>query len=109
MQRPLPTRQAEAAHGQLHGRLEPRRSTDAPRSHTDDDRLAAELERRMASARPRLMRMACAQGLAPDSAEDVVQETLLEAWRHLDRLYEPDAFDAWLGGICRNVCRRYAR
>lgn len=63
----------------------------------------------MAAARPRLLRFARAQGVAPDSADDVVQETLLEAWRHLDALSAPDGFEAWLTAICRNVCRRYAR
>jgi len=86
-----------------------RRSAQSPLANSEADGLAAQLERRMAAARPRLMRLARAQGLSPDSAEDVVQETLLEAWRHLDRLYDPDAFDAWLGGICRNICRRRAR
>ena len=44
-----------------------------------------------------------------DSVEDVVQETLLEAWTHLDRLSAPEGFHLWLDEICRNVCRRHAR
>jgi RNA polymerase sigma-70 factor (ECF subfamily) len=44
-----------------------------------------------------------------DSVEDVVQETLLEAWTHLDRLSVPEGFHLWLDEICRNVCRRQAR
>jgi RNA polymerase sigma factor (sigma-70 family) len=39
----------------------------------------------------------------------VVQETLLEAWKHLDRLQSPEGFHAWVDEICRNICRRYAR
>src|SRR5260370_28482476 len=105
MQHSLATQEAPAAHGHLQAR----RSIGSAFSDVEAGRLNVELERRMAAARPRLMRLARSHGLSPDTAEDVVQETLLEAWRHLDRLYEPDAFDAWLRGICRNVCRRHAR
>jgi RNA polymerase sigma factor (sigma-70 family) len=41
--------------------------------------------------------------------EDVVQVTLLEAWYHLPYLREAERFDAWLDGICRNMCRRWRR
>jgi RNA polymerase sigma-70 factor (ECF subfamily) len=51
--------------------------------------------------------LARAQGIPLDAASDVVQETLVEAWRHLDALCTPDGFDAWLGAVCRNVCRRH--
>jgi RNA polymerase sigma factor (sigma-70 family) len=71
--------------------------------------LVNDVEAALHSARPRLMRLATLQGIAPDAAEDVVQETLIEAWRHLNRLHTPDRFDAWLAGICRNVCLRWMR
>ncbi len=67
------------------------------------------LETVIVAARPRLLRLARLRGVSPDVAEDVVQETLLEAWRCLDRLYDPTGIDRWLDEICRNVCRRYAR
>jgi DNA-directed RNA polymerase specialized sigma24 family protein len=38
-----------------------------------------------------------------------VQETLLEAWRSLPNLREPERLSAWLDGICRNVCKRHLR
>jgi RNA polymerase sigma factor (sigma-70 family) len=47
-----------------------------------------------------------------DAAEDLAQETLLEAWRHWDKLREPDDPQArarWLTSIAANVCRRWAR
>jgi RNA polymerase sigma factor (sigma-70 family) len=47
-----------------------------------------------------------------DSAEDLAQETLLEAWRHWRKLREPDDPQArarWLSAIAANVCRRWAR
>jgi len=40
-------------------------------------------------------------------AEDLAQETLLVAWRHLDRLHTPAGLSLWLSAIARNVCRRY--
>jgi RNA polymerase sigma-70 factor (ECF subfamily) len=45
--------------------------------------------------------------MSPDMADDVVQETMMEAWRHIENLRDPQRFHAWLDGICRNVCRRY--
>jgi RNA polymerase sigma-70 factor (ECF subfamily) len=63
----------------------------------------------LVAARPRLRRLAQLRGVAPDAIDDVVQETLLEAWKHLNRLQAPEGFHAWVDEICRNVCRRYAR
>jgi RNA polymerase sigma factor (sigma-70 family) len=69
--------------------------------------LVANLEDALASARPRLLYLARKRGVAPDAAEDIAQETLMEAWRHLDHLCSPERFDAWLNGICRNMCLRW--
>ena len=63
----------------------------------------------LATARPRLHRLAQLRGVAPEAIEDVVQETLLEAWKHQDRLHTPEGAHLWLDEICRNVCRRYTR
>ena len=38
----------------------------------------------------RLTRLARARGLPPDAVEDAVQETLVIAWRSLDRLVAPE-------------------
>lgn len=73
------------------------------------DMLVADIEQLLNSARPRLLRLARKQGVAPDDADDVVQETLTEAWKHLEHLRNPERFDAWLNGICRNVCLRWSR
>lgn len=70
--------------------------------------LRASLNALLEEARPRLLRLARLNGIAADLAEDVVQETCLEAWRHLEQLREPERFASWLDGICRNVCRRQA-
>jgi RNA polymerase sigma-70 factor (ECF subfamily) len=58
------------------------------------------------AARPRLLRLAQMNGIGPDEAEDVVQETYLEAWRHLEKL-RPERVSSWLDGICRNICKRH--
>jgi RNA polymerase sigma factor (sigma-70 family) len=44
-----------------------------------------------------------------DVAEDLAQETLLEAWQHAHELRAPEARTAWLAGIARNRCLRWAR
>ena len=70
---------------------------------------SAEFDQLLSAARPRLHRIARSRGLAHDAADDVAQETLVEAWRHLEQLRDPARFDAWLDGICRNVVRRRMR
>ena len=69
--------------------------------------LLADMEQVFTEARPRLLRLAHLNGMSPDMADDVVQETMMEAWRHIENLRDPQRFHAWLDGICRNVCRRY--
>src|SRR5579883_3191787 len=71
--------------------------------------LAEQIEERFRRAEPRLLRLARLQHIAPAAVEDVVQETLLEAWRSLAHLRDEARFDAWLDGICRNVCQRHQR
>lgn len=63
----------------------------------------------LTATRQRLIRLAQLRGVAPDAIEDVVQETLFQAWKHLDRLHTPEGFSAWIDEICRNICRRSAR
>jgi RNA polymerase sigma factor (sigma-70 family) len=47
--------------------------------------------------------------VAPDALEDVVQETLLVAWKKFDSLDSPDHAQLWLDEICRNMCSRHLR
>ncbi len=42
-------------------------------------------------------------------AEDAAQEVFAVACRDLRSLRDRDKFGAWLGGICRNVCRQALR
>ena len=43
------------------------------------------------------------------AAEDLAQETMVEAWRHRARLTDPEGLDRWLSAIARNVCNRWTR
>lgn len=44
-----------------------------------------------------------------DVAEDLVQETLLLAWRHMESLRDPTKRSQWIAGIARNVSLRWLR
>lgn len=71
--------------------------------------LVSELEELFSRAEPRLRRLARSQRVAPDAVDDVVQETLIVAWKSLEHLRDEARFVAWLDGICRNICLRYQR
>jgi RNA polymerase sigma-70 factor (ECF subfamily) len=43
------------------------------------------------------------------AAEDATQEALVNAWRHLASLRDPDRFDAWLYRLLVNACRTQLR
>jgi RNA polymerase sigma factor (sigma-70 family) len=59
--------------------------------------------------RRRLVRLCAAVSGDPRAAEDLAQETLLEAWRNVHKLHDPAGADRWLAAIARNVCLRWAR
>jgi RNA polymerase sigma-70 factor (ECF subfamily) len=44
-----------------------------------------------------------------DRAEDAVQEALLQAWRHVAALRDPEAWDAWLYRLTVRSCYRQVR
>lgn len=43
------------------------------------------------------------------AAEDLAQETLIEAWRHQHKLHDVPASTPWLSAIARYVCLRWRR
>lgn len=61
------------------------------------------------SERRRLVRLCAGLSGDPAAAEDLAQETLLEAWRNLYKLRDPAGAERWLSAIARNVCLRWAR
>jgi RNA polymerase sigma-70 factor (ECF subfamily) len=63
----------------------------------------------LADERPRLVTFCAHVSGSWDAAEDLAQETLLEAWRARDRLYDTDGLAPWLRAIARNVCLRWRR
>ncbi len=83
---------------------------DMPAQHERDVSLFPDgLGERLHAARPRLLRLARKLGIPVDVAEDIVQDTLLAAWRGFASLHTLDRFDSWLNSICRNQCRMYLR
>ena len=44
-----------------------------------------------------------------DAAEDLAQETLVEAWRNHRKLRDLDKSKPWLAAIARNICQRWGR
>ncbi len=69
----------------------------------------ANLQELLVDAQPRLLRYAQKYSLSQDNVDDIVQETMVEAWGHLQQLHSPERFDSWLTGICHNVCMRWNR
>lgn len=43
------------------------------------------------------------------AAEDATQEALVNAWRYLPSLRDPDRFDAWMYRLLVNACRTHLR
>ncbi len=75
-----------------------------PHDHTTARWLEAVL-----SERARLVQLCARLTGKMDVAEDLAQEALLEAWRNLHTLRDPEHFSQWLSGIGRNVCLRWTR
>lgn len=60
-------------------------------------------------SRLRLVRLCAAVSGDSAAAEDLAQETLLEAWRNRHKLRDADGIERWLAAIARNVCLRWRR
>ncbi len=70
------------------------------------------VEAMLAGERTRLIRLCGQLTGSADAAEDLAQETLLEAWRNLHKLYDLEDIEGrakWLSAIARNVCMRWTR
>src|SRR5689334_1417908 len=68
----------------------------------------------LANERNRLIRFCAYMTGNPEAAEDLAQETLLEAWRNRQKFsvldHGNEACGAkWLSAIARNVCLRWGR
>jgi len=67
------------------------------------------LEDVLPDERARLVRLCAHFSGDRDAAEDLAQETLIEAWRHQERLIDHAGYAHWLSAIARNVCMRWSR
>ena len=68
-----------------------------------------QIEGALPSEWPRLVRL-CAHFTGDrDAAEDLAQETLIEAWQHQDRVYDWHGHSSWLSAIARNLSMRWIR
>ncbi|HEX8032454.1 MAG TPA: RNA polymerase sigma factor [Ktedonobacterales bacterium] len=65
------------------------------------------LEAALPAQRARLVRLCAHLTGSLTDADDLAQETLLEAWRSLDKLRDIEGLDAWLSAIARNICLRW--
>src|SRR5215469_4765573 len=83
-----------------------RKGEKAMRQHED---LTNQLMEAGFQQRARLIRLCTRMTGRSDVAEDLAQETLLEAWKHLHTLQDPQRFSSWLAGIARNLCLRWKR
>ena len=63
---------------------------------------------RLIAAGARLPKIIRLQGIPAQQVDDLVQETLLIAWKNRGQLRDPERMDAWIDGICRNLCRHHA-
>jgi RNA polymerase sigma factor (sigma-70 family) len=69
--------------------------------------LTANLEASMGTERTRLVRLCARLTGDVDAAQDLAQETLLEAWRNIHKLRHPAGYPQWLAAIAHNICRRW--
>ena len=69
----------------------------------------AQLEAALPAERERLVRLCAGLTGDSDAAEDLAQETLIEAWRNAHKLYDLSGSTQWLSAIARNVSLRWSR
>jgi RNA polymerase sigma factor (sigma-70 family) len=75
----------------------------------DQRRHAVDLALVDPTRRERLVRLCCRLASDRTLAEDLAQESLLEGWRHRERVVDVEGIDRWLAAIARNVCLRSDR
>ncbi len=71
----------------------------------DKDAFGGLVERYQMTARRFAMRLVASE----DTAQELAQEAMLQAYLSIDRLRDPARFKSWLYGIVLNVCRSHLR
>ncbi len=67
----------------------------------------SDLQATLLSQRAKLVRLCMDWTGDADAAEDLAQEALLQAWQRAHQLRDPNAYEAWLKRIVRNICLRW--
>ncbi|HEY1012598.1 MAG TPA: RNA polymerase sigma factor [Herpetosiphonaceae bacterium] len=67
------------------------------------------LEEQLGAEWPWLVRLCARAAGSGEAAEDLAQETMLEAWRQRERLRDAAGLRPWLAAIARFVCLRWRR
>lgn len=75
----------------------------------DQGLLHDEISLELSVERPRLVRLCARLSGDPEAADDLAQETLLEAWRFCSKRDDRQALAPWLAAIARNICMRWRR
>ncbi len=68
-----------------------------------------DIEQTIWEQRERLVRLCSRFTGQSDVAEDLAHEALIEAHRHRYNIRNPEALQAWINGVTRNVCLRWLR
>ncbi len=68
-----------------------------------------DIEQTIWEQRERLVRLCSRFTGQTDVAEDLAHEALIEAHRHRYNIRNPEALQAWINGVTRNVCLRWLR
>jgi RNA polymerase sigma-70 factor (ECF subfamily) len=84
------------------------RSMADTRARAHDPATWDAFESRIARCVPEAYRLAAAM-VGRDDAADVVQDALVEAWRHVGALRDPDRFEPWFRSIVANRSRNVLR
>ena len=68
-----------------------------------------DIEQTIWEQRERLVRLCSRFTGQSDVAEDLAHEALIEAQRHRFNIRNPEALQAWINGVTRNICLRWLR
>jgi RNA polymerase sigma-70 factor (ECF subfamily) len=75
----------------------------------DSQRAQQRLAALLPGEQARLLRLCTAITGDPVAAEDLVQQTFIEAWLQAHKIYDWQGYQFWLSAIARHICQRWLR